>query len=94
MSEDPQKMQALLLSYISLMAERNSFGPGDNFEYLLWDDLHGRFEDTTYVSVEEGTEIIFLATQTDSWVAYNDQTHMFEVIDMDAWEDILSKRGH
>jgi hypothetical protein len=94
MSDEQRKMKALLLSYVSLMAERNSFGPGDNFEYLLWDDLHGKFEDTKYVTIEEGTEIIFLATQTDSWVAYNDDTRMFEVIDMDEWEDLLSKRGH
>jgi len=94
MRDELQKMKALLLSYVNLIAERHAFGPGENFEYLLWDDLHGTFEDTKYVSVEEGTEIIFLATQTDSWVAYNDDTRMFEVIDMDAWEDLLSKRGH
>jgi len=94
MSDDERQMKELLLSYVSLIAERNEFGPGDNFEYLLWDDLHGKFEDTKYVSFEEGHEIIFLATQTDSWVAYNDETRMFELIDMDAWEDLLSKRGH
>jgi hypothetical protein len=89
-----EKMKGLLLSYISLKAGINGFAPGDNFEYRLWDTLHGRFEDTQYVSIEEGTEIIFLATQTDSWVTYNDETRMFELIDMDAWEDLLSKRGH
>jgi hypothetical protein len=94
MSDEHQKMKELLLSYVSLVAERNSFGPGENFEYLLWDTLHGSFAGTDYVSVEEGTEIIFLATQTDSWVAYNDNTRMFELIDMDAWKDLLSKRGH
>jgi hypothetical protein len=94
MRDEQPKMQALLLSYISLMAERNTFAPGDNFEYQLWDTLHGSFADTKYVSIEEGTEIIFLATQTDSWVTYNDDTRMFELIDMDAWEELLSKRGH
>jgi hypothetical protein len=94
MSEALQKMQALLLSYVSLMAERHSFAPGDNFEYLLWDELHGLTTDAKYVSVEEGHEIIWLATHTDSWVTYNDDTRMFEVIDMDAWEELLSKRGH
>jgi hypothetical protein len=29
----------LLLSYVSLLAERESYGPGDGFEYVLWDDL-------------------------------------------------------
>jgi len=94
MSGEQQKMKALLLSYVSLMAERNSFGPGDNFEYLLWDELHGLTTDAKYVSAEEGTEIIWLATNTDSWVAYNDDTRMFELIDMDAWEALLSKRGN
>jgi hypothetical protein len=94
MSDEIRKMKELLLSYVSLVAERNAFGPGDNFEYLLWDDLHGRFEDTKYVSFDEGNEIIGLAVNTDSWVTYNDDTRMFELIDMDAWEDLLSKRGH
>jgi hypothetical protein len=94
MSDEQQKMKALLLSYVSLIAERNAFGPGDNFEYKLWDTLHGSFANTDYVTIEEGHEIIFLTTQTDSWVAYNDETRMFEVIDMDAWEDLLSKRGY
>lgn len=29
----------LLLSYVSLLAERHAYGRGDNFEFLLWDDL-------------------------------------------------------
>jgi hypothetical protein len=94
MRDEQQKMKELLLSYVSLMAERHSFGPGDNFEYLLWDELHGRTTDAQYVSVEEGHEIIWLATNTDSWVCYNDDTRMFELIDMEEWEDLLSKRGH
>jgi hypothetical protein len=94
MSDEHETMKELLLSYISLIAERNAFGPSENFEYKLWDTLHGSFADTDYVTIEEGTEIIFLATQTDSWVTYNDDTRMFEVIDMDEWKDLLSKRGH
>jgi hypothetical protein len=94
MSDEQQKMKALLLSYVSLIAERNAFGPGDNFEYLLWDDLHGAFEDTKYVSFDEGHEIIALAVQTDSWVAYNDDPRMFELIDMTEWQELLSKRNN
>jgi hypothetical protein len=94
MSDEIQKMKELLLSYVSLVAERNAFGPGENFEYLLWDTLHGSLANTDYVTLEEGTEIIFLATQTDSWVAYSDETRMFEIIDMDAWEELLKKRGN
>jgi hypothetical protein len=91
---DEDKMKELLLSYVGLMAERNAFAPGDNFEYLLWDDLHGLIKDTKYVSFDEGKEIIFLATQTDSWVTYNDETRMFELIDLDEWEELVKKRGH
>jgi hypothetical protein len=94
MRDELQTMKELLLSYVGLIAERNAFAPGDNFEYRLWDTLHGRFEDTQYVSFDEGHEIIFLATQTASWVTYNEETRMFELIDMDEWEDLLSKRGH
>jgi hypothetical protein len=93
MSHDAEK-KALLLSYISLLAERNSFGPGENFEYQLWDTLHGSFADTDYVTIEEGTEIVWLAVETDSWVTYNDETRMFELIDMDEWEALVEKRGH
>ena len=91
---DTDKMKALLLSYVGLMAERNAFGPGDNFEYVLWDDLHGQIKDTTYVSVDEGMELIFLATQTESWVTYNEETRMFELIDLDEWEELIKKRGN
>jgi hypothetical protein len=94
MNDEHQKMKAFLLSYVSLMAERNSFGPGENFEYMLWDELHGSTTDAQYVSIEEGHEIIFLATNTDSWVTYNDETRMFEVIDRDEWEALVEKRGH
>jgi hypothetical protein len=94
MSDEPQKMKALLLSYMSLLAERNGFAPGDNFEYRLWDTLQGKFEDTEYVSIAEGVEIVWLAVQTDSWVTYNDDTRMFELIDMKAWKELLSKRGN
>ena len=94
MDHESQKMQGLLLSYIGLMAERHGFAPGDNFEYRLWDTLHGSFADTKYVSLDEGAEIIYLAVETDSWVTYNDETRMFELIDMQEWEELLSKRGN
>jgi hypothetical protein len=68
MNDRIQKMKELLLSYVSLIAERNAFAPGDNFEYLLWDDLNGKINDTKYVSFDEGYEIIGLAVNTDSFV--------------------------
>jgi hypothetical protein len=77
---------------VSLLAERNGFAPGDNFEYKLWDTLQGTFEATEYVSIDEGVEIVYLAVQTDHWVTYNDDTRMFELIDMGEWQALLSKR--
>jgi hypothetical protein len=94
MRETQRNMKELLLSYVSLLAERNGFAPGDNFEYRLWDTLQGTFEETEYVSIDEGVEIVYLAVQTDNWVTYNDDTRMFELIDMDEWKALLSKRGH
>jgi hypothetical protein len=94
MSDEPQKMKELLLSYVSLLAERNGFAPGDNFEYRLWDTLQGTFEETEYVSIDEGVEVVYLAVNTDSWVTYNDDTRMFELIDMDEWKALLGKRGN
>jgi hypothetical protein len=94
MSDEQRKMKEFLLSYVSLVAGRNGFAPGDNFEYKLWDTLQGTFEDTEYVSIDEGVEIVYLAVQTDSWVTYNDDTRMFELIDMDEWKALLRKRGN
>jgi hypothetical protein len=91
---DEHKMKELLLSYISLTAGRNGFAPGDNFEYKLWDTLHGTYEDTQYVTLEEGKEIVWLAVETDCWVTYNDETRRFELIDLDEWEALVKKRGH
>jgi hypothetical protein len=87
-------MKELLLSYIYFTAGRNGFAPGDNFEYQLWDTLNGPCDDTTYVSFDEGREIIRLALETDCWVTYNDETRMFELIDLDEWEELIKKRGH
>jgi hypothetical protein len=94
MRDQRDKMKELLLSYVSLVAGRNGFAPGDNFEYKLWDTLQGTFEETQYVSIDEGIKIVYLAVQTDSWVTYNDDTRMFELIDMDAWQALLRKRRH
>jgi hypothetical protein len=94
MDDRIQKMKELLLSYIGLIAERNAFAPGDNFEYLPWDDLNGQIKDTKYVSFDEGYEIIGLAVNTDSWVTYNDETRMFDLIDLDEWKALVKNRGH
>jgi hypothetical protein len=94
MSERQRNMKELLLSYVSLLAERNGFAPGDNFEDRLWDTLQGTFEETEYVSIDEGVEIVYLAVETDSWVTYNDDTRMFELIGTDEWEALVEKRGH
>jgi hypothetical protein len=66
MHDERPQMTALLVQYDAALAGRNGFGAGENFEYRLWDDLHGRLKDTRYVSLQEGSELIFLATQTDS----------------------------
>ena len=93
MSHEETKRQ-LLLSYVGLLAERNSYGPDQNFEYLLWDDLKRGQGKTQLLSDEEAAEIVWLAIGTDSWVTYNLETGMFQLIDMDAWHMLLDKRGH
>jgi hypothetical protein len=89
---DLQKMRGLLLSYVGLIAGRNGFAPGGNFEYRLWDTLHGKFEDTDFVTREEGEELIMLAVKTDCWVTYNDETRMWELIPMAEWLELLKRR--
>jgi hypothetical protein len=90
----PETMKSLLLSYITLTAERNSYGPGDGYEYILWDDLHGDLKHTQYVSEAEAKEIIYLVIQTDCWVTFNLESGVFQLIDIDAWMLLLAKRGH
>lgn len=93
MSTDETKRH-LLLSYVGLLAERHSYAPGDGFEYKLWDDLkHGQGK-TKLVNDEEAGEIMWLAIETDSWVCYNMDTRMLQLIDLDAWKLLLEKRGH
>ena len=93
MSHEATKRQ-LLLSYMGLLAERHSYGPDDNFEYLLWDDLKLGQGKTKLVTDQEASELVWLAIGTDSWVTYNLETGMFQLIEMDAWHMLLAKRDH
>ena len=87
-----QLMKDLLLSYISLLADRNEFFPDELFEYKLWDDLKRIKGDRDYVSTDEAMELIELYERTESWVVYNTDTGMFQVIDRDAWKLMLENR--
>jgi hypothetical protein len=91
---DLEKMQALLLSYVGLLAERHAYAPDENFEYDLWDDLHRDPAKLELISRPERNELIFLIINTDCWVTYNFDTGMFQLIDMDEWYPLLDKRGH
>jgi hypothetical protein len=74
------------------MAERHSYGPGDNFEFLLWDDL--LLAQPTLVSIEEKQELVSLIIRTDAWVTYDVESRMFRLIDIDAWRIVLEHRDH
>jgi hypothetical protein len=82
----------LLLSYVSLLAERESYGPGDGFEYVLWDDLMRPVPEL--VSREERAELASLVIMSDHWVSFNMQTGMLQLIDIDAWRSLLERRDH
>ena len=92
--DDLEKMHALLLSYVGILAELHELGPDENLEYMLWDDLHRHPDQLELISKEQRNELIFLIIHTDSWVAYNFETGMFQIVEMDAWLSLLSKRGH
>jgi hypothetical protein len=94
MPDDKRSMQVLLLRYFAFLAERHGYGPGDNFEYALWDDLDGVPPPRRLVSNEEAAKVTRLAMATDSWVTYDVEAGMFKVIDMDEWMALLEKRGH
>ena len=87
-------MRALLLSYIGLLAERNGFAPSELFEYKLWDALRRVPIRSRLVSRDEANEILWLTVNLDCWVTYNEQTGMFQVIDIETWHELLAKRDH
>jgi hypothetical protein len=92
MSQDDCTLARLLLSYVGLLAERHAFGPGDGFEFLLWDDLQRAKPEL--VSLDEKRELVFLIIRTDAWVSFNLETAMLQLIELDAWHIVLENRDH
>jgi hypothetical protein len=92
MSRDDCTLTRLLLSYVGLLGERHAYGPGDGFEFVLWDDL--LLVKPTLVSREEKKELVSLIIRMDAWVSFNVNTGMLELIDIDAWADVLEHRDH
>jgi hypothetical protein len=82
----------LLLSFVGLLAERHAYGPGDGFEFVLWDDL--LLKKPTLVSTEEKKELVSLIIRTDAWVSFNLDTGMLQLIEIDAWRIVLEHRDH
>jgi hypothetical protein len=74
------------------MAERHAYGPGENFEFLLWDDLMRA--KPTLVSIDEKNELISLIVRCDAFVSFNVDTGMLQVIDIDDRSLLLEKRNH
>jgi hypothetical protein len=92
MSRDDCTLHRLLLSFVGLLGERHAYGPGDGFEFLLWDDL--LLKQPTLVSREEKKELVSLIIRTDAWVSFNMQTGMLQLIEIDAWRIMLENRDH
>ena len=92
MIRDDCTLSRLLLSYVGLLAERHSYGPGDNFELILWDDL--QLAQPRIVSIDEKNELVSLMIRCDAWVAFNLDTGMLQLIDIDAWRIVLENRDH
>jgi hypothetical protein len=92
MNREDCTLTRLLLSYVGLLAERHSYGPGDGFEFLLWDDL--LLEQPRLVSLDEKQELVSLIIRTDAWVSFNMQTGMLQLIEIDAWRIMLENRDH
>src|SRR4029434_3855284 len=87
MSRDDCTLTKLLLSYVSLLAERHAYGPGDGFEFALWDDLQRT--NPTLVSLDEKKELVSLIIRTDAWVSFNLDIAMLQLIELDAWRIVL-----
>ena len=89
MTDNKELMTLLLISYVSLIAERNAYGPGDGFEYLLYDEINGKNNPLRIVYKEEADEILSLMEETKTWVTFNDDTGMFDAIDLGIWKKKL-----
>ena len=92
MSRDDCTLTNLLLSYVGLLAERHAYGPGDGFEFALWDDL--QLAQPRLVSLDEQQELVGLILRTDAWVSFNLDTAMLQLIELDAWRMVLRNRDH
>lgn len=92
MSPDDDTLERLLVSYVGLMADRHAYGPGDGFEFLLWDDLLRH--EPTLVSRDEKHELVSLIIRTNAWVSCNLETGRLQLIDLDAWRLVLEHRDH
>jgi hypothetical protein len=92
MNQDDCTLSRLLLSFVGLLAECHAYGPGDGFEFVLWDDL--LLKQPTLVSREEKKELVNLIIRTEAWVSFNLETGMLQLIDIDAWRIVLEHRDH
>jgi hypothetical protein len=92
MSRDDGTLRGILLTYVGLLAELNAYGPGDGFEFRLWDDL--LLEQPTLVDADIKRELVSLIMRTESWVAFNLDTGMLQFIDLEAWRMVLENRDH
>jgi hypothetical protein len=92
MSRDDCTLTKLLLSYVSLLAERHAYGPGDGFEFAPWDDL--QLAQPRFVSPDEKRELVSLIIRTDAWVSFNLDIGMLQLIELDAWRIVLEHRDH
>jgi len=84
-----QVAKHLLLSYVGFLAERHSYGPGDGFEFKLWDDILLR--KPKLVSTEEKSELNDLMARSDSWVCFDKDTAMLGIVDIEWWHEFLEK---
>jgi hypothetical protein len=92
MSDRDGTIRDLLLSYVGLLAERHAYGPGEGFEYALWDDLLRPAP--TLVSEEERAELVDLVLMSGCWVSFDLQTGMLQLLDVRDWASLLERRDH
>ena len=87
MRNDHATLGQLLLSYVSILAERNAYGPGDGFEFDLFDAVGGD-EPSPLISQEEREELRDLAGRTNLWVTYDVEAGTSALIDVFEWIEL------
>lgn len=92
--DEQQQIRAILLSYISLLAELHEKAIDDGIEYDLWDEVQQDGPPWRLIDHEQRDELRWLIAQSHCWATYDLMLGMLQIIDLDEWHSLLARRAH